>query len=307
MNIIKYTNDHNMELMTLKVEHAGKFNDDETVQINQSLEKNGIVVVKEFLTADQLESIAQDGLKCVHPGFDAGKSLGAIISSRTSPSTNEFSHPFLVSKAATDVALNPAIIDIIERYLENSAIVHHAIFQQSFPLEKAAVDWHVDTGSNKALNGLQRFPDRRLRMIVYLNEVKTGGLSYLLDTRAATNYFLNLPIHQQFPEDMIPSFEGRKVTINESAGTIILFDAHGLHRPEPPADTRLVLNVWFARTDFSADLPPVLVDMANISKSGEQKSYIFKNSKNYDIKIELKVLEKNETFISKVKRYIKKT
>lgn len=306
MTSINYSENYEIDLVPVEVSRPGEISQNEFARIEESLRINGLAVVKKFFTENQLTSLTQDALQCVHPNFDAGESLGLAISAKISLDTSDFSHPFLVSKSAVDLVTNVSIINVVEGYINDKAIVHHALFQQSVPRETSAVDWHVDTGSNKALNGSKRFPDKRLRMIVYLSDVTAGGLSYLLDTREAAQYFLRLPNDALFPEDEVPQLEGRRVTVNERAGTVMFFDAHGLHKPDPPVDSRLVLNVWFARSDFSGALPPTLVSLAALSEAEIQRAYVFKNARGFSFGNREGAANENISVIYKLKRFINK-
>jgi hypothetical protein len=265
----------------------------ELARIKLSLRVNGVAVVRGFIEPVAVQRLAEDAKTAVADNFDLGVPYGLEIRSKRTSGTQEFSHPFLFSGAASSLVTSAALIDIIEDYIAAPAIIHHALFQLSLPVDQPTVDWHVDTGSNKALNGIAKFPDRRLRMITYLSDVKSGGLGYMLDTRDATNVFLAQPQGQLFPLDKIPNEPARRITIEEPAGTILFFDAHGLHRPEPPEENRLVLNTWFARNDFSAKLPPVLVSIAGIPKENYERVYVFGNARGMSVdKLQRKPVEK---------------
>ncbi|CAM8660007.1 Oxoglutarate/iron-dependent dioxygenase [Oxalobacteraceae bacterium] len=270
---------HNLELINTSIQTAATISEAEAARINESLRSNGIAVIKGFIGQAQLSELQRDAIESLQDGFDAGAAISASIKMAISESTAEFKHPFLISKVAVELAINSSLIRLIEAYLGNEAIIHHALFQRSIPINEPAVDWHVDTGSHKVLNGSKRFPDRRLRMIVYLTDVKSGGLSYIPDSLDAATCFLGLPQGTLYPQSDVSSRLYKRVTINEGAGTVILFDAHGLHRPEPPRDSRIVLNIWFARSDFSASLPPVLVSVASVPKSQLNAAYIFGNER----------------------------
>ena len=86
---------------------------------------------------------------------------------------------------------------------------------------------------------------------------------------------------------------------------MIFFDAHGLHKPDPPVDTRLVLNVWFARSDFSGALPPTLVSLANISEKDMERAYIFKNSRGFAFKQISHVAVENASILLNLKKSVK--
>lgn len=297
---------NNIEKITTLIQTAGTVAELEMKHISQSLKSNGIAIIKGFIGESQKLQLQRDAAASVQLDYDAGVALGASIKMVASSATAEFRHPLLVSKAAAELVTNSSLLNIIEGYLDSGAIIHHALFQQSVPISVPAVDWHVDTGSNKALNGALRFSDKRLRMIVYLTDVKSGGLSYIIDSRDAAEHFLRLPQEALYPQIDIPTRRDKIVTVNAAAGTIILFDAHGLHRPEPPVDTRLVLNVWFARSDFSASLPPVLVSIANVPQNQLNNIYVFRNERGNQLRsITRRRIEKPALWrrlINKVKR-----
>ena len=303
---MKYSDGYVAEVVSTDLAKSGEISRVEFSRIEESIRINGLAVINGFFDDFQLQELVRQGVGSVQPDFDAGPSLGAISPAKTSTITNEFGHPFLVSKMAAKLVTNAAIVNVVEAYLGGSAIVHHALFQQSIPRATSAVDWHVDTGSNKVLNGTKRFPDKRLRMIVYLSDVTAGGLSYLLATREAAQYFLSLPEGALFPQEEVPLHEKRRIfSVKGKAGTVMFFDAHGLHKPDPPVDHRMVLNVWFARSDFSGDLPPSLVSLSSLSEVEMQRAYIFKNAKGFVAESGKKRVGNDESSISLIKKIFK--
>ena len=268
-------------LVNTNVKSPGALGEAEKARIEASLRMNGVAVIRGFMKTAAIGQLRDDALTAVSDDFDFGIQYGFELQAKNTPGTCEFFHPFLYSNAASALVTTPDLVGVVEQYLDSPAIIHHALFQLSKPVDQPTVDWHVDTGSNKFLNGSQRFPDRRLRMIVYLSDVKSGGLAYILDSRDATKRFMNLPIGQLFPEIEVPQDPERRIVIEELAGTIILFDAHGLHRPEAPNENRLVLNTWFARRDFSAKLPPVLVSVASVPEENAANVRLFANARGF--------------------------
>jgi len=266
-------------LVTTDVASSNVLSGAESARIKASLHANGVAVIRGFIDSERLRQLREDVVAAVSDDFDFGVPYGFELPAKRTPGTSEFFHPFLFSSAAAALVTSPSLQEIIEDYLGSAAIIHHALFQRSLPVDQPTVDWHVDTGSNKALNGASRFPDRRLRMITYLSDVKSGGLGYILDTRDATKLFLSRPVGELFPLSEVPADPRRRIVIEEPMGTIIFFDAHGLHRPEPPKEDRLVLNTWFARNDFSAKLPPVLVSVAGVPKENYGSMHVFGNAR----------------------------
>jgi hypothetical protein len=296
----------NNKLLVTSVEKCFNLTHDELQRVRKSLAANGAAVIKGFIDEKTVISMKSDADRSTKEEFDAGIANSAVIKPKLSRVTADFPHPFLISKSAINVAINHSLIDIVECYLEDKAIIHHGLFQKSFSIAQPAIDWHVDMGSNKTLNSAKKFKDIRLRMIIYLTDVKSGGLSYILDSRDAANYFFKQPAGELYPQSLVPHNSSKKITFNEPAGTIILFDAHGLHRPEAPKEERTVLNVWFARSDFSASLPPVLVSMASINPANFDKLYVFGNERGEQVMATaLKKTSPNSFFRNVTKRLYK--
>lgn len=270
-----YKLDYDPSIINTDISSNLVINSDEFTRITSSLSANGIAVIKNFLDDYTINSLKLDAETALNPNLDLSNIAKINICRSLSNSTIECHQPFLLSEAAVKIVTDNNLISLIEEYLEDKCIIHHSLFQKSIPLKSPAVDWHVDTGSNKILNGNVRLPDRRIRMIVYLSDVENGGLSYCLNSREATELFLSLPLDSKFPLEQIPKESDRFVNIKGKAGTVILFDAHGLHRPEPPHDTRIVLNTWFARSDFSGKTAPNLVNLNYLAGDRLEKVKIF--------------------------------
>ncbi len=255
----------------------------EAERVQGSLIRNGLAVIRNFIPQSDLRELQSSARAVTEPDYAYGKENGLKVPPSVNESTQEFRLPFLVSAAATRLATNGPLLDVMEKTMGDKAIIHHGLFQRSLPLEKAALDWHIDTGSNKILNGRKKFEDLRVRMIVYLSDVDNGGFSYIVESsKDALKTFYPLPAGELFPEDKIPEDPARRVTVNAPAGTIILFNTHGLHRPEVPKTERMVLNVWFARRDFSGRLPTVLVAMNLVPPNQRDRIYVFDNERGYD-------------------------
>jgi hypothetical protein len=269
--------------VTTEVATPYTFSATEAARIQASLTRNGLAVIRGFIPPADLRELQASARSATESRYSYGREVGCNAATTVSAAAQEFRHPFLVSATATRLATNGPLLDIMEETMGEKAIIHHGLFQRSLPLENAVLDWHIDTGSNKSLNGRQKFEDLRVRMIVYLTDVTNGGFSYIVESsKEALKTFYPLPAGELFPEDQIPSDLSRRVTVNERAGAIILFNTHGLHRPEVPKTERMVLNVWFARRDFSGKLPSALVSMNLVPNDQRDRAYVFANERGYD-------------------------
>lgn len=256
----------------------------ETVRVLDLLRRNGVAAIRGFVPPQDVVDMRKTAEVATTEGFVFGAANSLVAKVIEFEGTRDFSHPFLISGSATRLVTNGALLDLIGAYLGDGPIIHHGLFQRSLPLEEVLLDWHIDCGSNKRLNGISKFPDIRLRSILYLSDVESGGLGYILASAAeAKAIFVPLPTGQLFPIDKVPSDPARRVMLNEPAGTLILFDTHGLHRPEVPKQERLVMNVWFARKDFSAKLPPVLFSVSNVPQENRDRISVFDNARGGEV------------------------
>jgi hypothetical protein len=250
----------------------------EAARILNSLRRNGVAAIRGFVPPADVAEIHRAAETATSAGFTYGSANSLITRVTEAEGTRDFPHPFLLSAAATRVVTAGAVVELVEAFLGDRAMIHHGIFQRSLPREKTMLDWHIDCGSNKALNGTVKFSDLRLRSILYLSDVESGGLGYVLDSAPdALKTFLALPPGDFFPPEKVPT--DRQVAMNQPAGTLILFNTHGLHRPELPKSERLVMNVWFARRDFAAQLPPALFSLALVPPENRDRLYVFENQR----------------------------
>ena len=246
------------------------------------LNKNGFVVIKNFYSKYDLHNFVKKANESLVDGYNAGYANFASLRSVSGEYHREFHHPFYISKVAVSTVLSRYLNKIISSYLDFKPMIHHALFRKTLPGNKHQLDWHIDLGSNKTLNKSEKFKDKRLRMIVYLNKVKSGGLNYIVEShKNSVDYFFHLLPGELFPKDKVPNDKNRKVHITGDTGDLILFDTHGLHKPGKLLKERVVFNVWFCRKDFKGKIPPNIIDVGNIDESLQNDVSIFSSSFDY--------------------------
>ena len=172
-------------------------------------------------------------------------------------------------------------------------MIHNALFQISFPREDQPLGYHIDCGSVKSLNPGKKFSDYRLRTILYLNDVESGGFSYILNSHSeAFKVFFPLPYSQLFPKENIPADADRRITVHEPAGTLVIFNTHGLHSPTVPKKTRSVLNTWFAKRDFSGNLPATLFALNLVDPDRRHRLHVFDSERGCSLDVYHEIPEK---------------
>jgi Phytanoyl-CoA dioxygenase (PhyH) len=274
---------YDRSIVTIRLQGPAKFSDVEAAQISESLRRNGIAIIENFLDGASVGKFVATAERSLETGRNAGYANFATLEPVQSQTSVEFHHPFAVSSVATGVVTNRGLLDMVEAYVGEKARIHSAIIQKTFPLGSGpAVDWHVDCGANKQLNGGIRFPERRLRLILYLSDVLDGGLGYILDSRDARDVFLAQQEGELFPPDKVPEDPDRRIEVLAPKGTLILFDTHGLHRPSPLESDRLVMNVWFCGENFPAHLAPILLQPANLPAGASDSLYVFATARDFE-------------------------
>ena len=119
--------------------------------------------------------------------------------------------------------LHPTILECSENYVGTPVHLQHYRIFQNQPGYK--MKWHVD---NKHLSNTMLI-NKGLTAIIYLEDLNQGPLQYV----AKSHQWAWKDLREVW-EDQVSSFEKDIVTFNNKpAGTLILFDFCGLHRPQP--------------------------------------------------------------------------
>jgi hypothetical protein len=188
-------------------------------EILQTLEKDGVVVLQNFLSAEAISS------------------LQATMSSRLAHGcwntpfgyTNEDNFRFMVEDVLTMdehfqlAALDPRISDVLKSYLGDHYCLVEAKAWRSLPCEKDFHGWHNDAWYDHSLANVPR----QLKLGIYLTDVKSGAFTYIRATHGETR-------HKLVPSDVAETEKDRILTVIGKAGTAILFDTSGIHRQSFP-------------------------------------------------------------------------
>jgi len=271
------------DLVPTHADRQGNLDDAAKARIQESLAGNGLAIIQGMVGPELVEALRRDAAILCYRGFGGNDS--AIIRPSVNDQYREFRAPFLASEAAVRFLLRDDLLDLLETALGEGFIVHNGVLQYTLPRQEQILDYHIDCGGVKSVNGgLFKVRDHRVRSILYLTDVSNGGFSYILNTaKDALDIFMATPEGQLFPPDRVPADPDRAVTVNAPAGTVILFDTHGLHRAEIPRDTRLVLNTWFARRDFSVKVAPTPINLAYVPPASYRRLHLFAGARDVDL------------------------
>ena len=185
-----------------------------------ALERDGIVVLPDLLTAKQLRGMQvafETKLRRVRwNNFDGYQ--------KTEPYRHMVEDVLLLDQGFVDLALHPLIKQILNRYLGNSFELNEAKGWKSKPTRRDFHGWHGDAWYDQINDEIPR----EVKLAFYLTDVKSGAFNYIKGTH-----------RRQHPRPMrnheiasIPPSQIAEVT--GAAGTAILFDTSGIHRQGVP-------------------------------------------------------------------------
>ncbi|MBN23419.1 MAG: hypothetical protein CL678_19185 [Bdellovibrionaceae bacterium] len=268
-------------ILYLNCNASSSFSEEEENQITESISKNGICIIRNFQSAESVSTLKKEAELVCKFGYGIG--IGNNLPYVSGQLFSEFRFPYLVSEAAMQYLMDHRLMSTLRNSLGDDFFIHHSLFQISHPRKEQILDFHIDCGSQKALNKKTKFDDYRIRSILYLTDVTSGGFSYIMNTHEkALKTFMNLPDGELFPEDQVPLDDpNRIINVNEKAGTLVLFNTHGLHRGEIPKETRIVLNTWFAQRDFKATVNPTPFNYSFIKPHQKEHLHVFNSPSHY--------------------------
>jgi hypothetical protein len=188
----------------------------------EELEENGIVVIPNLLTTEQLHGM--------QVSFNARLKRMRWNNFDGYEKTERFRHMvhdvLLLDQGFVDVALHQDVISILREYLGDEFELVEAKGWKSLATNRDFHGWHGDAWYDQE-QVRDRIP-REVKLGVYLTDVTTGGFVYVKGTHG-----------QQHPKPL--SREEARVLPREHfaevtgpAGMAFLFDTSGLHRQSVP-------------------------------------------------------------------------
>lgn len=184
------------------------------------LERDGIVVLPNLLTQEQLEGMqrafASRLLRLRWNNFDGYE--------KTEPYRHMVEDVLLLDQGFLDLAIHPVVKSIVKTYLGGRAELTEARGWKSLPTKRDFHGWHGDAWYDQQLNA--EIP-RELKLGLYLTDVRSGAFNYRRGT--------HLKQHPRpVPNGDLKDFPAEVVEVLGPAGTAFMFDTSGIHRQSVP-------------------------------------------------------------------------
>ena len=187
-----------------------------------SLDQDGIVVLPDFLSADQLSRMRaafESRLRNLRWNDIDGYEM-------TSPYRLMVQDVLTLEQGFVDAALHPLIKNILNEYLGDSFELVEAKGWKSLPVRWDFHGWHGDAWYDQGK--LLHIP-REVKLGIYLTDVTSGFFEYIKGT------------HRKWAPRQFNPQEGKAlmasqevVQVKASAGAAFLFDTSGIHRQSVP-------------------------------------------------------------------------
>lgn len=187
----------------------------------KALENDGLVVLPNLVTAEQLRSMQE--------AFASRLQYLRVSDVDGYERTERFRHMvqdvLALDQGFVDVALHPAVKSILANYIGDDFALCEAKGWRSLPTKKDFHGWHGDAWYDQTQ--VDWIP-REVKLAVYLTDVKTGAFQYVRGShRKVHPRNLKRDEVQDIARDEIIEMTG-------AAGTGFLFDTSGIHRQSMP-------------------------------------------------------------------------
>ncbi len=193
----------------------------QAAQLTAELETNGIVVLPNLLSAEQL----RDMQKAFAVKLRRMRWNNIDGYQKTERYRHMVEDVLLLDQGFVDLALHPLVKDILNAYLGTTYELTEAKGWKSLPTTRDFHGWHGDAWYDQTSASEIH---REVKLAVYLTDVRTGAFNYIKGS------------HRQQHPRMVKNHEvndllaNRIVELTGPAGTAFLFDSSGIHRQGVP-------------------------------------------------------------------------
>ncbi len=193
-------------------------------QTYDALERDGIVVLPNFLQGEALASIQESFTRALaRPSFNTWSGYEMIEKWRIQIENLLMIDPHCYS----DCALHPVVSEVVRRYVGENAALVEARGWKTIATKRNFHGWHGDAWFHPS--EAVRKP-REVKLAVYLTDVTSGHFCYIAGSHHDERG--KFPRHWG-PRDVAPMM-GRARDVKGVAGTAFLFDTAGVHRQTTP-------------------------------------------------------------------------
>jgi hypothetical protein len=217
-------------------ESLNKTTSPEMMPVLEALDRDGIVVLPKWLEGEQLRQVQQDfsdmcdfiAQASPSPQFHFEPSMFGLYPGyiQCDPNTNSTYayHPYHYSRLLLNLALDPFITGLVERYFGKPVMHSETIASRYYPMppkDFLSWRWHSD-GLGKRINVMFLFTD-------------VGPADQYMDYVKGTHRLIHRYPHHggssRFSEDDVRRYsQYEHLQCVGPAGTVFVFDSNGIHR-----------------------------------------------------------------------------
>ena len=190
-------------------------------QLTAELETNGIVVLPNLLSAEQLRDVQ----KAFAVKLRRMRWNNIDGYQKTELYRHMVEDVLLLDQGFVDLALHPLVKDILNSYLGMHYELTEAKGWKSLPTKRDFHGWHGDAWYDQTSESEIH---REVKLAVYLTDVRTGAFNYIKGSHRQQHPRM---VKNQEVSDLMAS---RIVELTGAAGTAFLFDSSGIHRQGVP-------------------------------------------------------------------------
>ena len=209
------------EINKLGTRETPTFRPSEVEALASELETNGIVVLPNLLSSEQLCGM-QKAFEARLRRMRWNNFEGYF---KTEPYRHMVEDVLLLDQGFLDLALHPLVKGILNQYLGAEYELTEAKGWKSLPTKRDFHGWHGDAWYDQAA---VKELHREIKLAMYLTDVRSGAFNYIKGSHGKQH---PRTVKNQEVKDM-PNAE--IVELAGPAGTAFLFDTSGIHRQGVP-------------------------------------------------------------------------
>lgn len=193
-----------------------------TTSLATELEEQGIVVLPDFVSPEQLAHMQEAFAICLkrmrwndYDGYEKTEQFRHMVQ-----------NVLTLDQGFVDVALHPVVKATLREYIGPSFELVEAKGWLSLPTNRNFHGWHGDAWYDHTI---VQETQREVKLAFYLTDVRSGAFNYLKGTHGQ----IHPRLHSE--EEVAEQYaDAELVRAIGKAGTAILFDTSGIHRQEYP-------------------------------------------------------------------------
>ena len=228
------------------------------------LKKDGVVVIRGISNINNIKIIHNKAKKI----FSVPALLGSNGYNQKDPYKKSYDG-FLIGKEVVEIVTNENILDIIEKYLNDSVNLTEIFFKKDLGHNKIYFPYHKHKGTELNINAIRPFG---CGTMLYLHDTDIGAFCYALgshnissnDTNEENDSLLSSSNNRLEIENNLHRIQGK-------IGDIIIFDERGYHGPEQPVkETRTVLlygyqSIKATKNSTRTEIPIIINHLKGLS------------------------------------------